>query len=624
MSDVKKIKNKKEKTKKNSADLKKSKPKKSSLKSVSSASSSKKKSSTTKKSSIVDSKVKKSSPKMTSQKVKKATPKKSVATKPKKSVATKPKKSATTKSKKSTTTKSKTIAKTVENNLAIFDYDAKFKEVNGNIVVRWVDFSDKKRMQDIYSLREKVYCDEQGYDKSLIKSKEDKKGIHICAYLKNTIISSISCCILDAKSADIKSWGMHKMLSKDDIVIKYGRRVELVEYRGLRINEFITCCLLKTIFEELRPKLYLMMLAGVHKKLYPVYRYRFGFQHYKDFKGSSTNKSIKDYSVYIFDPLKELKYYYNQRKKVDYIKNRYNIKLEQFSSFLEKYQRNDILSRTRKRISAEENVYVGPLNLQAEFPRLHAQAKILFQTQDHVVEKFGKHLPKSKNGNKKFLDIGCAAGSYLSFLRKSSALKDYSFSGLDNSEALLKQAKVFYPKVEWIQQSIYDMSQIGDNTYDVVHASLVFIHLVTPMIAIKEIFRIIKPGGHLCVVDVVDKTFEGMKLFKKVIDKHDNVIRSDRNIMMYLPEMCSVYGLVLKEQVVTEVNNLGSDAGAEFDNKNKALKLGKNIFWGMFSFIGHRNEVAHDYQRAEKEYFNSKKNDCKVDIYSQIFKKKKK
>lgn len=505
-----------------------------------------------------------------------------------------------------------------------FDYSSRLKEVYGKLRVRWVDFSSKKDMSDIYSLREKVYCEEQGYDKPFIKSFLDKKGIHLSVYLEEKLIACISCGLWNYKNNNLVRWGIDKKynLTKNDIIISFSKRAERIEYRGLRINEFITCYLCKTIFEELKPKLHVVVLAGMHKKLYPVYRYRYGFNHYKDFSDKEFSKDLDEYGVYLFEPSKGLRFYYSQKKKVEYIKDRYGIKVEQFSDFLEKNKRIDLLKYVKRSISNEENVYVGPLDIQAEFPRLNAQAKMLYMTQESVVEKFSKHFPKSKNGRRKFLDIGCAAGTYLSYLRKSPVFKDYSFSGLDNCEILLRQAKVFYPKVDWFQNSIYEMSKIEDNTFDVVHASLVFIHLVTPMIAVKEIFRILKPGGHLYVVDIVDKTFEGLKQFKRVIDKHDNVIRSDRNIMMYLSDICSTYGLILKDQVVSSVTNKGLDSHPKFDEEKRNLNLGKNIFWGMFSFIGHRREIAFDYQKAESEYFSLAKTDCKVDIYSQIFKKK--
>lgn len=523
------------------------------------------------------------------------------------------------------TIKSPVASKNSESALKEFDYEAKLKEIYGKLTLRWVDFNNKKEMADIYSLREKVYCEEQGYKKPFTKSFLDKKGIHLSIYLGNKLIACISCGLWDFKNKNLVRWGIDKKynLTKKDIVICFSKRAELAEYRGLRINEFITCYLSKTVFEELKARLYVVVLAGVHKKLYPVYRYRFGFDHYKDFKDKEFSKDLDDYGVYLFEPLNAMRFYYSQKKKVEYIKDRYNIKIDQFSDFLERNKRVDLLERMKKNISNEENVYVGPLDIQAEFPRLNAQAKMLYMTQASVVDKFSKYFPKSKNGSKKFLDIGCAAGTYLSYLKKSSALKDYSFSGLDNSEILLRQAKVFYPRSDWFQDSIYNMSSIKDNSFDVIHASLVFIHLVTPMVAIKEIFRILKPGGHLYVVDVVDKTFDGLKQFKRVIEKHDNIIQSDRNIMMYLPEICATYGLKLKEQVVSTVTNTGLDSQPKFDEKKRTLNLGKNIFWGMFSFIGHRREIAVDYQKAENEYFRATESDCKVDIYSQIFKKTK-
>ncbi len=106
----------------------------------------------------------------------------------------------------------------------------------------------------------------------------------------------------------------------------------------------------------------------------------------------------------------------------------------------------------------------------------------------------------------RLLDFGCGPGTITVDL--GEVLKpDGSAVGIDFSEDVIAQARAYAEKsdstnVEFRAASIYDTG-FADDEFDVAYAHQVLQHLESPVAALTEAKRVIKPGG-ICAVREVD------------------------------------------------------------------------------------------------------------------------
>ncbi|CBN54270.1 MULTISPECIES: class I SAM-dependent methyltransferase [Kamptonema] len=98
---------------------------------------------------------------------------------------------------------------------------------------------------------------------------------------------------------------------------------------------------------------------------------------------------------------------------------------------------------------------------------------------------------------KKLLDLGCGAGENSVYFAKKGALcvaTDYSPGMV---EVALQLAEKNGVKIEGCTANAMEL-EFPDNTFDIVYASNLLHHLPEPKIAIREMHRVLKPGGKAC------------------------------------------------------------------------------------------------------------------------------
>jgi 2-polyprenyl-3-methyl-5-hydroxy-6-metoxy-1,4-benzoquinol methylase len=94
------------------------------------------------------------------------------------------------------------------------------------------------------------------------------------------------------------------------------------------------------------------------------------------------------------------------------------------------------------------------------------------------------------SGGGALLEMGCGLGHLLGLLQD-----DFTCTGIDLDEWTVEQTRRNAPRAKALVQSADDLSRFGDEQFRVVVALHVVEHLPDPARTIREVFRILQPGG---------------------------------------------------------------------------------------------------------------------------------
>jgi SAM-dependent methyltransferase len=92
-------------------------------------------------------------------------------------------------------------------------------------------------------------------------------------------------------------------------------------------------------------------------------------------------------------------------------------------------------------------------------------------------------------------DIGCGSGREVAFL----AANGFDAVGYDASDALLEQARLRYPRLQFATGALPGLAGVPDEAFDNVLCETVIMHLRRPQIldAVRRLLAILKRGGIL-------------------------------------------------------------------------------------------------------------------------------
>lgn len=138
-----------------------------------------------------------------------------------------------------------------------------------------------------------------------------------------------------------------------------------------------------------------------------------------------------------------------------------------------------------------------------ELDRLRKQADITLIYEKKIWDEI------SLASHKKILDLGCGSGIMSSELAKIADSGEVI--GIDLSESILKEAcwlkdSQGISNLKFQSGSVHKLN-FPDNYFDFVYSRLLFQHLVEPNKVLNNIYRILKPGGVIYLLDVDNSWF---------------------------------------------------------------------------------------------------------------------
>ena len=138
------------------------------------------------------------------------------------------------------------------------------------------------------------------------------------------------------------------------------------------------------------------------------------------------------------------------------------------------------------------------VGFQREMKRLEKQANLGADREIKMLRNLGV------NDDSIILEVGSGPGFYSKILLDNFINSEVIL--LDSDESLLNFAhnmlsEDYEERVSFVNDDIMK-SSMPDNYFDIIIARFVFQHLKDPIAAIREIYRILKPGGKVIIIDV--------------------------------------------------------------------------------------------------------------------------
>ena len=208
------------------------------------------------------------------------------------------------------------------------------------------------------------------------------------------------------------------------------------------------------------------------------------------------------------------------------------------------------------------------IGFNQEIERLRKQAYLGYEKEIRMLKLLGFEDKGS------VLEIGSGPGFYTSILLDN--FKKVEITALDYDMEFLKYAnekldKKYRNRITYVKDDVTKLS-LPNNRYDFVIARFVFQHLENPFKAISEIYRVLKPGGKVFIIDV-DKDLWGTTFPKNnTIHEINNMVSKLQGNLKGNREIGSILTSILKKN---KFKNLDIEAVI-----NHSDILGKENFRG--------------------------------------------
>jgi len=165
-----------------------------------------------------------------------------------------------------------------------------------------------------------------------------------------------------------------------------------------------------------------------------------------------------------------------------------------------------------------------------------------------------------KNKNvKKVLDVGTGPGNFIGVL--NLAFPKAKFTGVDPDEESLATAAEKFPEAVF-QKMTGETLAFNDNSFDVASISMVLHHLSDVQQTLKEMKRVVNPGGWLIVNELfsddqnpAQEVHKQMHHFRSRIDRMNGITHNEA---------------FSRKQIVDQIENAGLKVELKFEFSNPA------------------------------------------------------
>jgi len=212
----------------------------------------------------------------------------------------------------------------------------------------------------------------------------------------------------------------------------------------------------------------------------------------------------------------------------------------------------------------------------------------------------------------KILDVGTGNGN---FLRIVTALyNDYSkITGIDLSEVFLEECRKTFDdeRIEFLSMDAYNM-EFEDDTYDIVCLSNSLHHLEDLDKALKEMERVLKPGGAIVFCEMVNNNLTKKQRSHLLI--HHYAAEVDRTRGVFHDETFSDKQIL---QILRDKSSLDIKMAWTLNHPSDDSSSNDDITW-LFDTIDRVNKRVEGFDN--KEYFYKKADKMKKYIKKYGFK----
>lgn len=213
------------------------------------------------------------------------------------------------------------------------------------------------------------------------------------------------------------------------------------------------------------------------------------------------------------------------------------------------------------------------------------------------------------------LELGCGEGRGVELL----APKAKSYLGLDKIREIIEGLKAKHPKYDF-QSSVFPPMNIADNSFDTIVTFQVIEHIKNDELYLKEIHRILKPGGTALISTPNIK----MTLSRNPWHQREYTANELKALAAKYFESVDMKGIAGSEKVMKyhEENRASVNKIMKYDILNLQYRLPAALLRIPYDFLNRRNRNSLQDQDNElvlsinqDDYFLREQNEENLDLF---------